>query len=182
MGFNIKHLNKYMRWIKKNRAEYKDNCKISKEYAKLCSDLDFALLLNKPAASCLEFISAANRNSECRHYAIADESDNYLGTISLKDVDTEKKTAEYAISTRSCAHGTGAAMQATEEVLKIAFEQLNLERVYLNVLVDNARANAFYKKAGFRFERCEEHAVKIRGEWKDLNWYAINREEFLRVY
>lgn len=50
MGFNIKHLNKYMRWLKKNRAEYKDNCKISKEYAKLCSDLDFALLLSKPAA------------------------------------------------------------------------------------------------------------------------------------
>lgn len=47
MGFNIKHLNKYWRWIKKNRAAYKDNCIISKEYAKLCSDLDFALLLNK---------------------------------------------------------------------------------------------------------------------------------------
>lgn len=137
---------------------------------------------NMTIDSCLEFISTANRNSECRHYAIADEFDNYLGTISLKDINAEKKTAEYAISTRSCAHGTGAAMQATEEVLKIAFEQLNLERVYLNVLVDNARANAFYKKAGFRFERCEEHAVKIRGEWKDLNWYAINREEFLRVY
>lgn len=50
MGFNIKHLNKYWRWIKKNRAEYKDNCKISKEYAKLCCDLDFALLMRKSDA------------------------------------------------------------------------------------------------------------------------------------
>lgn len=131
--------------------------------------------------SCFEFIAAANKNFECRHYAIADEEDNYLGTISLKDIDTEKKSAEYAISTRNCAHGTGAAKQATEEVLKIAFEKLQLERVYLNVLVENARANAFYKKAGFRYERCEEHSIKIRNEWKDLNWYAISREEFLKV-
>lgn len=50
MGFNIKHLNKYWRWLKKHRAEYKDNCKISKKYARLCSDLDIALLLRKPDA------------------------------------------------------------------------------------------------------------------------------------
>ena len=48
MGFNIKHIKKYWRWVKKHQAEYKDNCKVSKEYAKLCSDLDIALLLKKP--------------------------------------------------------------------------------------------------------------------------------------
>lgn len=47
MGFNIKHINKYLRWIKKNRADYKDNCKISKEFAKLCRDLDVAMLRGK---------------------------------------------------------------------------------------------------------------------------------------
>lgn len=132
--------------------------------------------------SCLKFISSSTQNVECKHYAIADDIDNYLGTISLKDIDTDKKTAEYAISTRRYVHGTGVAFQATEEVLKIAFEQLHLQRVYLNVLVNNVRANVFYKKIGFRFERLEEHAIVIRDEWKALNWYAINREDFLREY
>lgn len=50
MGFNIKHLNKYWRWVKKNRADYKDNCKVSKEFAKLCRDLDIALLRGKSGA------------------------------------------------------------------------------------------------------------------------------------
>lgn len=45
MGFSIKRINKYWRWIKKHRADYKDNCKVSKEYAKRCSALDTALLL-----------------------------------------------------------------------------------------------------------------------------------------
>lgn len=123
--------------------------------------------------SCRSFISAANRQADCRHYAIADETDAYLGTISLKSIT--ETDAEYAISTRSCAHGSGAAMAATKEILKIAFQELGLKRVYLNVLADNGRANAFYRKAGFRFVRTEENAVTIRGEEKDLNWYEIQK-------
>ena len=36
------------------------------------------------------------------HFAIADEDDEYLGTISLKNIDILNKMAEYAISTRKC--------------------------------------------------------------------------------
>ena len=119
--------------------------------------------------SCLTFIAAASQQENCRHWAIADENDTYLGTISLKEITATD--AEYAISTRSCAHGTGAAMEATRQVLSIAFKELGLRRVYLNVLADNGRANAFYIKAGFRFTHTEKDAVAIRGEMKDLNWY-----------
>ena len=48
MGFHISHLNKYWRWLKQNRANYRDNCKVSREYARLCSDFEFALLLKLP--------------------------------------------------------------------------------------------------------------------------------------
>lgn len=126
--------------------------------------------------SCKLFIESANKDEHSRHYAIADENDEYLGTISLKDIgDT---SAEYAISTRKCAHGTGAAAQATQALLDIAFNELKLERVFLNVLTENFRANAFYKKAGFTFEYTEKNAVEIRGEMKDLNWYVINKKDY----
>lgn len=126
---------------------------------------------------CKNFIQAANKEINCRHYAIADQEDIYLGTISLKEINVKDGSAEYAISTRSCAHGTGAAMQATKEMIRIAFEDLGLNRVYLNVLTDNLRANAFYKKAGFQFERKEEDALEIRGISKSLNWYAITKQK-----
>lgn len=121
--------------------------------------------------SCRSFIEKANREADCRHYAIADEKNEYLGTVSLKNI--ADGAAEYAISTRKCSHGTGAALAATTEILGIAFRELGLKRVYLNVLADNGRANAFYRKVGFRFVRREENAVTIRGEKKDLNWYEI---------
>lgn len=124
--------------------------------------------------TCCDFISEANREPACRHYAIANEAGEYLGTISLKHIGCGE--AEYAISTRRCAHGTGAAMEATRRILDIAFGELGLERVYLNVLADNGRANAFYRKAGFRFTHMEKGALRIRGMERDLNWYEIKRE------
>ena len=125
---------------------------------------------------CRAFIDSANREKNSRHYAIADERDEYLGTISLKDIVNGR--AEYAVSTRKCAHSTGAALQATQEILRIAFEELGLDTVFLNVLVENERANAFYRKAGFRFTHTERSALSIRGENKDLNWYEILAEEY----
>lgn len=125
---------------------------------------------------CRAFIDAANRDPHSRHYAIADEKDEYLGTVSLKDIADGR--AEYAISTRKRAHGSGAALQATREILRIAFEELGLKTVYLNVLAENLRANAFYRKAGFRFTHTEENALELRGESKALNWYEINRTDW----
>ena len=121
--------------------------------------------------SCLDYISRAQADPDTVHFAIVDEADEYLGTISLKDVDREKQQAEYAISTRKKAHGSGAALEATQLILQYAFEELGLKRVYLNVLAENGRANAFYRKAGFRFVREEPEALELRGVRKALNWY-----------
>ena len=112
------------------------------------------------------------------HYAVADREDTYLGTISLEDIDRENGHAMYAIAMRSCAQGTGAAMAATQELFRIAFDEMGLERVYLNVLSDNLRAKRFYEKAGFKYEGCFRRHLKLRGEWRDWDWYAVLKEEY----
>ena len=89
-----------------------------------------------------------------RHYAIADDDDNYLGTISLEDIDRGNGHALYAVSLRAEALGHDIALPATKMLLDIAFRELDLERVYLNVLSDNGRAKRFYEKAGFHYEGC----------------------------
>ena len=129
--------------------------------------------------ACAEFILSSLQDSHSAHYAIVDTTDEYLGTISLKDINFEKKSAEYAISLRKKAHGTGVAREATWEIWRIAFELLGLEEVFLNVLTENIRANAFYNNVGFQYQYTEEYAVEIRGEMKSLNWYRITKEDYL---
>ena len=86
--------------------------------------------------------------------------------------------AEFAISMRAAAQGQGIAMEATKELLKIAFEEIGLQRVYLNVLSDNDRAVHLYEKCGFVYEGEFRNHIKIRGEMKSLKWYGILKDEF----
>ena len=124
------------------------------------------------------FVLSAQVDGENVHRACVDDNDNYLGTISLKHIDRDNKNAEYAVSFRSDARGTGATRFATEEILKTAFEKMDLQRVYLNVLPENERANAFYRKMGFVYEGCFRKTRMIRGALRDLNWYSILKSEW----
>lgn len=127
-----------------------------------------------------KFISEAAELMRLRracHYAVVNEADEYLGTISLKDIDAVKG-AEYAISMRSAYHGKGIASWATREILRIAFDEIELHRVYLNVLSENVHANRFYVKNGFRYEGESKMCILIGGEMKSLKWYAMLKDEY----
>lgn len=113
-----------------------------------------------------------------RHYAIVDEEDTYLGTISLKEINTTDKNAEYAIALRSAARGKGVAEKATSLLMEVAFEELGLERVYLNVLASNARAIGFYEKFGFREEGTFKKHLLICGMYEDLKWYGLLKDDY----
>ena len=125
-----------------------------------------------------KFIQDAQDFSSHRHYAIVDEKDEYLGTISLKEIDLINLKAEYAVVLRSKAIGTSAAKNATQKILDIAFNELKLNKVYLNVLATNLRANRFYQKFGFVFEGTFRQDLKIENEFYDLNWYSILKESY----
>lgn len=132
---------------------------------------------DKTIEDCKQFILSANKGeSECLHRAICDEKDEYLGTISLKHINLQDKNAEYAISMREKAMGTGASLFGTKEILRYAFEELQLEKVYLNVISDNVRAKKFYSKAGFQYEGTAKKHIMIQGKLCDLEWYAFYKD------
>lgn len=130
----------------------------------------------------LSFIENSDKNKDDLHLACVNDDDEYLGTVSIKHIDREAKNAEYAVSFCKRAHGTGASSFATKEILRIAFYELGLKRVYLNVITENKRANAFYKKIGFVYEGTFKKHILINGELKDLNWYRMLKEEFDELY
>ena len=111
------------------------------------------------------------------HFAIANVHDDYLGTISLKNIESVKG-AEYAISMRRVEQGKGIASWATNEILRIAFTELKLNRVYLNVLSDNEHAINFYKRKKFRYEGESQKCILIDGKLKSLMWFAMLAEEY----
>lgn len=118
-------------------------------------------------------------NGSSVHFAIVDDNDDeYLGTISLKNIDLNSRHAEYAISTRKKAHGKGIAKCATGLLLKKAFNEYDLNRVYLSVLADNSVAIRFYEKCGFIPEGVARNHLKINDEYVSLKLYGLLKEEY----
>lgn len=144
------------------------------------SDIMACFRMNRDANNderILNFISDSF-TEENKHYAIVDENDEYQGTISLKNIDLFNKNAEYAIVIRRGMISKGAAKEATNLILNIAFNELQLHKVYLNVLEDNIRAIKFYEKIGFQLEGEFKEHLYLRDKYYSLKWYAITKQAF----
>lgn len=121
------------------------------------------------------FIEKSWSDSTNIHFAIV--TDEYAGTVSLKNINKIDRTAEYAIVVRKNKWGTGIAKEATNQIINYGFNTLNLEKIYLNVLSNNIRANKFYEKMGFELEGTFKNHVFINGKYENLNWYCTFRNK-----
>lgn len=127
-------------------------------------------------SDCEKFINNSKLDKKNVHMAIADDTDEYLGTVSLKNIDSIKKNAEFGITIRKKAMGKGISFKAMKEIIEYGFEQLGLTSVYWCVLPENTRAVRFYDKNGFmriRFEDLQivtDYSVEFTNK---LIWYLV---------
>ena len=95
MGFSVKRINKYIRWVKNTAATYQaDKAKVGAEYARLCRNQNVALLLQKPAL--IDKTSAAKHEWVLSYMEKACEETvkkyrNMPAPANLKELQPEKK-------------------------------------------------------------------------------------------
>lgn len=129
---------------------------------------------------CEKFIVDSWENSRDLNLAIADDEDVYMGTVSLKHIDTEQRTAEFAITIRSIARGRGFSAYGMKEILRIGFEELSLKEIVWCVSRDNERARRFYDKNGYARREGIPEIYKnyySKEQMESLLWYGVQRED-----
>lgn len=133
---------------------------------------------DKTTVDCETFIKGSWADERNVHFAVTNENDEYMGTVSLKNIDKISGEAEFAIVIRLKAMGCGFASYAMREILKIGLEKLNLIRIYWCVLKDNKRAIRFYDKSGYH--RLEKKNSNTWGEDiemdKEYFWYMLEKK------
>ncbi|MHB0999411.1 MAG: GNAT family N-acetyltransferase [Armatimonadota bacterium] len=98
-------------------------------------------------------------------YWIIEAEGQCLGTVHL-NLDMENFRARYSIGIYSPDYrGRGYGTEATQLMLRYAFDELKLHRVDLRVLDFNDRAIACYEKCGFVCEGIEREGSLIGGKW-----------------
>lgn len=123
----------------------------------------------KTREDCELFITRSLEN-ECElHKAITDDSDKYLGTVSLKNINEE--SAEFAIALHRDAIGKGIAINAMKEILRIGFNEYSISEIYWYVSVENKRAIRFFDINGF--VRVNESEYQNTEDENRYIWYKV---------
>lgn len=105
--------------------------------------------------------------------------DVHVGMINLIDIHPVNKSAELSMFIgESEFRGKGIGFQVLQFMLRHAFSDLNLNRVYLYANTDNQTANNLYEKIGFKKEGVLAQAVFKNGKYIDVNLYGILRSDY----
>lgn len=120
-----------------------------------------------------------NRGNAVRCAITEDDTDEILGLISLVSINYINQSAELHIMIgESQNQGRGIGTFAVNTMLNHAFNNMNLQRVELTVLENNARAIHLYEKCGFVYEGRKRKAKYKNGEFVDMLMYGTLKSEF----
>lgn len=105
-----------------------------------------------------------------------------IGTLAIYHIDAVNRQAEVGriMLGNEKYLGKGYAIKALELLLANSFREMDLERIYLEVLDDNERAVGMYDKIGFKTEGIKRKSIMIGKERKDIRIMSILRDEFIK--
>lgn len=104
------------------------------------------------------------------HVLVAESGGRVVGASGLFPIGRNPRLrhqAMFGISVDPEAQGQGVGRALTTALLALADDYLGLERVALDVYVDNARARALYERLGFALEGTQRMAAFRRGTYVD---------------
>jgi RimJ/RimL family protein N-acetyltransferase len=107
------------------------------------------------------------------------EQQRAIGTVGLHGISGQNRKAVFGIQIGEKEFwNQGLGLEATELMLDVAFDRLNLNRVELEVYETNPRAIKVYDRAGFRAEGVARQGRWIRGRYVDVRRMAVLAEEW----
>ncbi|NMB61183.1 MAG: GNAT family N-acetyltransferase [Chloroflexi bacterium] len=104
-----------------------------------------------------------------------------IGDISFVAVDQQARNAEVGLFIGEKEFwGKGIGTQTLALMLDYGFFTLNFHRIYLRVYALNVRGIHCYEKVGFKHEGKMREAAYLDGEYIDILWMGILKDEWKR--
>lgn len=120
-----------------------------------------------------------SKENEVVFFIVRKENDELIGTVGLHNIDNISRRATLGIfigdkSGRNKGYGT----EAVRLILEYGFKYLNLNNINLDVMEFNERAQACYKKCGFKEYGRRRKSEFLCGKYYDRVSMDILAEEF----
>jgi len=122
-----------------------------------------------------------NKTNGYEQKAILTEKGKHIGWIDLKNIDRLNKHAELGVAIGDKTYwGKGYGLSAMNEMLLWGFNELNLNKIWLRVEVDNEKAIKSYMRMGYVEEGILRQDRLRNGEFIDRLRMSILKHEFFR--
>jgi RimJ/RimL family protein N-acetyltransferase len=127
-----------------------------------------------------EFIKSVNSQKNPTDIVFGIEVDeNLIGTAGIHRINWTSRNGYFGIAIcRKEYWNKGIGTEATNLILKYAFEYINLHKVLLEVYEYNERAIRVYEKVGFKREGRLRKNHYWKGEYYDVIVMGILQEEY----
>lgn len=120
-----------------------------------------------------------NRDRTLRLSIIERGLDRYIGNVNLVSIHPINRSAEISIMLGDReSRGKGYGTLITRELVRHAFQDRGLHRLYCTVVKENKASIRMFEKAGFRHEGINRQAIFKNGAFHDMVTMAILAEEF----
>ena len=107
------------------------------------------------------------------------DGNRLIGSCQLHNISSVHRSAELQIRLGDVgARGKGHGTEAVELLLRFAFHDLNLQRVYLHVFAGNDAARRLYENVGFVKEGVLRRSAHIDGQYVDVVMMGLLRDEW----
>ncbi|KOR76299.1 GNAT family N-acetyltransferase [Paenibacillus solani] len=106
------------------------------------------------------------------------ENGRMVGTVDFVWWKPEQQIAEIGyVLAREC-WGQGLMTEAAAALLKLAFGEMELERIQARCFSENIGSQRVMEKIGMSYEGTLRKGIKIKGRHWDIKMYSILKEEF----
>lgn len=123
------------------------------------------------------YLSGAGR--ECLQYGVWLADDKLVGVVNINAIIRGTfQNGSLGFYAFEGYQRRGLMTTALRQVIAVAFQQCGLHRLEANIQPENESSRRLVERLGFRFEGVGHRLLKINGEWRDHNRFALTVEEW----
>ena len=122
-----------------------------------------------------------NKDNNIR-YAICDLKDenNAIGTVIVSKIDWKNRSCSIDVKILTEKQGSGYGNESIVIILNYIFNELNMNRVFVNILDYNNSSIKMFEKNDFLLEGVQKQAIYKNGEYHSLLLYALLKEDYIK--
>jgi ribosomal-protein-alanine N-acetyltransferase len=121
----------------------------------------------------IQLLEADLDRSLCTYLSAKSAPQHVIGVLNLRNITRGAlMSAVIGYGLAPEAVGCGFMSEAIGRIVRIAFEELELHRLEINIVPRNSRSIAVAERCGFAREGLSRRYLKIAGRWEDHVRYA----------